>query len=492
MEAFRYKADAHGWAALGLGPWMTGALMFIIYGDPTAPGAPLTLTVRTAEGHRPPLPLTEVKPPVIPDVDITYAKFDEYSGGFDHADMGKPSHVAVADFIVRGYDRWGAVAVSNTSTKQPFIWSSNFKQDFEGDYSVDRHIDMHMFGLGFGFLFIDLANAQVPSPFYGDIRDTESHYGINEIGDPDPPTDEELAYGQAAIARLTGSTSSDHPALEPEHKDPPPASVEGPPTNEPAGSGSGTLNPNPEIEQPVHSPRQWTIRSLMWHLHGVLMVFAFLVMYPLGIYLLRSGRPTAFNFHWTVQALGSVAVAIGGVIGYFNSHAISIPHQFLGIAILLLLATQILLGWRHHVFFITTKHKNWLSPAHVWLGRVLLPAGFVNIFTGLRLREYGWLTISLVVLVMLVELAGLFWFIRGAKMRNARIDAGAGSKAVAMRVRGEAAAAREAEEEEYFQLAGDDDEFSDSDGEGAAEEAGKRRAEEKREQSQRLAQLDKV
>lgn len=483
MEAFRYNGDAKGWAALGLGPWMTGALMFIMYGDPTAPGAPLTLTVRTAEGHRPPLPLTEVKPPFIPQVDITYAKFDEYSGGFDHADMGKPSHVALADFVVRDYDRWGAVAISNTSTKQPFIWSSNFKQDFEGDYSEGRHIDMHMFGLGFGFLFVDLQNAAVPSPFYGEIRDTESHYGINEIGDPEPPTDEELADGEAAIARLTGQSSGSatssppqsdsHPALEPEHKD------------SPTSGSAATVD---ESQPHDHTNEGWSRRTILWHIHGLLMILAFLVLYPLGTYLLRSGRPTAFNFHWTVQALGSIAVALGAIIGYFNSHGISITHQFFGIAIVLALTCQLLLGWRHHVFFVAHKKKNFLSPAHIWLGRVALPAGFINIITGLKLRQYGWFTILLVVIVMVIELVGLFWYIRGAQMRNARIDAGAGTKGLRA-----VPANSDAAEEEYFQLAGEDDEFSDSDAEGAAAEGGNsKKAEQKREQGRRLAQLDKV
>jgi hypothetical protein len=479
MQAYRYNGDAKGWAALGLGPWMKGSLMFILYGDPTAPGSPLTFTVRTAEGHKPPLPLSEMQPPFIPQVDVTYAKFDEYVGGFNHADMGKPSHMAVADFIVRGYDRWGAVDISNTSTKQPFIWSSNFKQDFQGDFSQDRHIDMHLFGLGFGFLFIDLQNAQVPAPFYGEIRDTESHFGINEIGDPFPPTDEELADGLSAIARLTGQALPPNPPagaeakpLDPEQKDQP-------------QSGDVPPETNPEVEQPVRSGGDWSLRNIMWHLHGLLMILAFVLLYPLGTYLLRSGRPTAFNFHWTVQALGSIAVAIGAVIGYFNSHGISIWHQFFGIAIVLSLGAQVLLGWRHHMHFVTTKTKNWLSPAHIWLGRVALPAGFINIVSGLKLREYGWFTILLVVAVMVLELAGLFWYIRGARVRNARIDAGAGA-AGRKAVIDEAAA-----EEEYFQLAGDDDEadgFSDDEEEMAGGQARSKR----REESERLARLDKV
>jgi hypothetical protein len=492
MQAYRYEGDHKGWAALGLGNSMTGALMFILYGDPKAPGSPLTMSVRTANGHYPPTTLDEAQPPFIPEVDITYSQFDEYHGAFTHEDMGKPSHVAVADFIVRGYDKWHAVQVSNASTKQPFIWSSNFKQDFEGDFSVNRHIDMHLFGLGFGWLYIDLQNAQVPSPgFYGEIRDAESHKGVNEIDDPFPPTDEELANGEAYIKQMR-SGDAEPPATEPE---------KAPANDEPAGSGEGTLNPNPDVEQPVHSHKQFSIRSVMWHIHGVLMIFAFLVLYPLGVYLLRSGRPTSFNYHWTIQSLGNISVALGALIGYFNSHGISIPHQFAGFVIVALLAVQSVLGWRHHVFFVQHhfQQKNWLSPAHIWIGRVLAPVSFINIFTGLKLREYGWFTIALVLLVMLLELLGLFWYLRGAHLRNKRAEGGAGGAAAVKlgglgggRANGTASGEVGTEaEEEYFQL-GDEDEFSDSDAEAEAEADQERKAEEKRARAQRLAKLDRV
>lgn len=494
MQAYRYEGDHKGWAALGLGNSMTGALMFILYGDPKAPGSPVTMSVRTANGHYPPSTLQEVNPPVIPDVDITYAKFDEYSGPFTHPDLGKPSHVAVCDFVVRGYDRWHAVEVSNSSMRQPFIWSSNFKQDFEGDYSLERHIDMHLFGLGFGWLYIDLKNAAVNTPFYGEIRETEGHKGVNEIADPDPPTQEELDNGAAYIAKIeASSTAPAEPPAQPETE--PAAADENNKPSEPAGSGSGsgTLNPNPEIEQPVHSHKQFSLRSVMWHLHGLLMILAFLVLYPLGIYLLRSGRPTAFNYHWTIQSLGNVSVLLGGVIGYFNSHGISIMHQYMGFVIVMALAAQSVLGWRHHVFFAQNNftRKNWTSPAHIWLGRVLGPVAFINIFTGLRLREYGWLTITLVLLVMALEVVALFWYLRGASLRAKRSEAGAGNavKLGTSARSGPAEVGTEAEEE-YFQLGDDDADFSDSDGE--VEAAARDRADSRREQAQRLAKLDKV
>jgi hypothetical protein len=485
MEAFRYKGNAKGWASLGLGPWMTGSLMFILYGDPTSPDSHLTTSVRAARGHFPPTALSAMDspPPFVPDVEIMKSVFEEYNGGFDHSDMGKPSHVAISEFVVRGYDKWHGVNITADSPSQPFIWSSNFKQDFQGDFSETRAIDMHMFGLGFGFLFIDLKNAFVPSPFFGEIRDTEGHYGINEIDNPDPPTDEELASGEAYISRLgggatniPGTSAADSSAtgtLESEGKDHP-------------ASGTSEDEHNHDEGAPVYASQPFNVRNFLWHIHGVLMIVAFLFLFPLGTYFIRSGRTTAFNYHWTLQALGFVSVAVSAIIGYINSHSISITHQFVGIAIVVALGLQVVLGWRHHVFFVKTemRRKNWLSPAHMWLGRIVFPVGFVNIFTGMQLRGYGWFTIFLVLVVMVVEVVILVWFIRGANIRNARLDV-KGGKAVG----GDPALA--AAEEEYFQLAGEDDEFSDTDGE--AEGAAKKDKDvERREQNKRLAALDKV
>lgn len=203
MEAFRYDSSNKGWAALAFGQQMEGALMFIIYGDPSAPGSPLTLTVRTIDSHHPPRPLAEMDfySGPTPQIDVTYTHFDEYTGSFYHETLKKkPSHLGVAEFIVRGFNSWTACDVSNSTNKQAFIWSSNFKQDFEGDYSEERHIDMHQFGLGFGFLWVDILNAQTDKPVFGPINDLESHKGINEIGDPPEPTQEELDRGEAYVS----------------------------------------------------------------------------------------------------------------------------------------------------------------------------------------------------------------------------------------------------------------------------------------------------
>jgi hypothetical protein len=219
---------------------------------------------------------------------------------------------------------------------------------------------------------------------------------------------------------------------------------------------------------------------------------AFLFGYPLAIYLLRSPRTsaagTAFNYHWTINALSSVAVSIGSMIGFMNSRSISIFHQYFGILIVCALATQTVLGWRHHVVFVASGgRKTWMSAVHVWLGRALLPAGMVNVILGLMLRHYGWLTISLCVALAVVEVVVLTLVVGQARNRRP----GAMQKG--------ASAPTADEAEEYFQLTGDDDDdddaFSEDDEEQraglSAEDRAKREAQ-RDEQRKKLAKLDRV
>ncbi|KIX02042.1 uncharacterized protein Z518_07981 [Rhinocladiella mackenziei CBS 650.93] len=489
MEAFRYKSLAQGWAALALGPEMKGALMFIIYGDPSAPDSKMTTTVRTVDGHHPPRPAEEMKDfysGYIPEVDIVTSRFEKYTGEFFHEALQlKPSHLGVAEFIVHGFDKWTApdLAISNTTTNQAMIWSSNFEQDFEGDFSPERNIDMHQFGLGFGFIWADLLNAQAPIPFFGPINDLIAHRGVDEINEPSPPTEEELQDGETIIAEKTAALESgnDAPITEGGSSE---SEVE------PVDKGSSTDTPGPDdgsqVEEPVKTPKQWNIRSFMWHLHGLLMTISFLVLYPLGIYLLRSPRPTAFNLHWTVNSLGSVSVGISALIGFVNSHSISIFHQYLGILLVCALAAQTVLGWRHHVVYISAGplggRPTWMSQMHVWLGRIVLPFGMLNTILGLLLRHYGWLTISLTIALASVEIIVLTLIVGRARSRRP--------------VTAQKAPTAD-EAEEYFQLAGDEDgEFSDEDEEAAGGATGaeerERKQREKEDQQKRLAKLDRV
>ncbi|KAK5938789.1 hypothetical protein PMZ80_008981 [Knufia obscura] len=137
---YKYQESQNGWHAFGLGNKMAGALMFIMYGNPTAPTPDMTLSVRSADGHHPPLLIHDIakfNTPAaegrIPEVDIITSKFEPYSGPYEHPELHlKPTHVGIADFVVHGYSKWVGTTVSNTSTAQPMIWASKYDQDFGG------------------------------------------------------------------------------------------------------------------------------------------------------------------------------------------------------------------------------------------------------------------------------------------------------------------------------------------------------------------------
>ncbi|KAJ9631177.1 uncharacterized protein PV06_04022 [Exophiala oligosperma] len=486
MWAFRYQSSAKGWAALALGPQMKGALMFITYGDPAT--NELTLTVRTVDGHHPPRPVVEMTDfykGAVPVVDVVSTRFDPYDGAFFHEELQqKPSHLGVAEFVVRGYEQWTAadLGVQNDTTKQSMIWSSNFKQDYDGDFAPDRNIDMHQFGLGFGFLWADLKNAASPVPFFGPINELDGHKGVNEIGDPVEPTADELKAGEGIIADQKdvagGGVGGDDGS-----------STDKTPVSQP-GADDGT-----KVEEPVKTVKQWNIRSLMWHIHGFLMTVSFLILYPLAVYFLRSSRAEAFNLHWTINSLSSVGVGVGAIVGFINSRSVSIAHQYVGILIVCALAVQTVLGWRHHVVYVSSRggSRTWMSRVHVWLGRVVVPAGMVNVVTGLLLRHYGWLTVSLTIALAAVEVIVLTLVVGRARNRR---PAARNKQPKDVPIGAD-------EAEEYFQLGDDDDdaEFSDGDDDdgeaaagtasGPAEERAKRDAE-REEQAKRLARLDKV
>lgn len=506
---YKYKESRDGWHAFGLGKKMAGSLMFIMYGDPTAPTADMTLSVRSADGHHPPLLVHDIdkfNTPAaegrIPEVNVITSKFETYSGPYEHPELHqKPTHVGIADFIVRGYSRWVGTTVSNTSTAQPMIWSSKYDQEFGGDYSVDRSIEMHAFGLGFGFIFADLLNAETPIPMFGSIDEQAGHKGLIEIGEPAPPTAAELSAGDFAIqnARLdavnadlgTGSDDGKHNPFNDHNTTPStmPSSAEG---DKKEGNKEtmpvdvpGTTTSDQQ-SQPTYTIKGKTVRDWLWHLHGLLLSLTFFLLYPLGIYLLRSQKQisqgTSFNHHWTVQALATVAFSTGCFIAYLQSRSISLTHQFIGIFLAFCIGTQMLLGWRHHVKFLQFKRKTIMSKIHVGLGRVIMPLGFINILSGMKLRRYGWLTMLLVLVLIAIEVVFGAVYLRGAHVRRAKLGPAAAAEELKAQGPG-----REDNAEEYFQLA-DEDELSDSDEEGPAS----RKREQKREENERLAKLDRV
>ncbi|KAJ8130250.1 hypothetical protein O1611_g3381 [Lasiodiplodia mahajangana] len=160
----------------------------------------------------------------------------------------------------------------------------------------------------------------------------------------------------------------------------------------------------PPIRPGVHtlgtSETSGLSRNFLIYTHGFVMGVAFLLLYPAGVVALRSGNAKAFKYHWRLQLVASIFTALGFCIALTYEGAISSVHQILGISLLVGIAIQIVLGWRHHVAFLRVRRRSWLSHSHIWAGRLILVGGWSNLITGFVLRDYS--TIPHVVLALVV------------------------------------------------------------------------------------------
>lgn len=342
-----------GWLAVGLGPAMTGALMFIIYAeDAQNPDSGMKTSVRTAVGHSQPSELSAMdfdQDSTIPEVRVIKSAYED-DLSFDSApasDVGAKPKTGTAHIVIYSPDLWPRTNIDPTSPSQPWIWAHNPNSQITSSSSAaitGDTIQMHQptVDSGFGFFWTDF------------------HSALSRSASSLPP-------------------SFHHPF-------------------DPTKSYLSTTNPPPIYR--LGGPQ---IRNWMFHLHGLLGCLASLVLYPLGALLLRTSDSRAFNFHWTTQSFASVLLVLGAMLGWTLSRRIELVHQVLGLIVTACVALQVLLGWRHHVAFLRRRMGTWMGKAHVWIGREILVAGWVNVLLGLKARGYGALTLAVVVLVVLAE-----------------------------------------------------------------------------------------
>ena len=495
LKTWRFKDSAKGWAAMGLGKMMTGALMFIIYGDPA--GGSLVTTIRTATGHHPPLSVfgTPNSPPDaegVPELEVRSSKWEVYDGEYFNDNLKlKPTHVGTSEIVCYDCAKWSQYPIRpNSTTAQEMIWSTNSEQDFGGDFSDERSIDMHEFGRGFGFLWTDMVNAAVGTkePFFPAVDEMRYDLGMNEYTEAEAPTEAELKEGEEIELAHSGIIDGGDTELEDIHAPQTTAfpsaiatDVSPPPTATPQSS------PDDSPIYPAPTLLGKSIRDWLFTLHGLLMSLAFLALYPLGSYFIRSPRATAFNLHWTTQSLATVCVLLAAGIGWWQSHSISVTHQFLGFAVVAAILVQGGLGAWHHRAYVRSpvKRRTWMAKTHVYLGRSVVVAGLVNLVMGVLLAHHSRAVVLLTVVAgVLVVVAMTYVLGRDGVRRLAGVQGAVGSDGVRTRD------PLGMEAEEYFQLAGDEDEDElDSDGEG---EGQGERLQDRVERQMRLAKLDKV
>lgn len=117
--------------------------------------------------------------------------------------------------------------------------------------------------------------------------------------------------------------------------------------------------------------------------HALFMLVVFLVAFPLGVLGLRHGKRNRFRLHVGIQGATTAPLVIGGFIGVYlaPSHEQSfglVCHESVGALVLLMIATQITLGWLHHKKFLATAKRTLYAQWHRPLGCMIILVGSLN------------------------------------------------------------------------------------------------------------------
>lgn len=383
--------NANGWTAIGTGQTMAGALMFVVYGDPVnGTEKEPVVSIRTVEGHRQPQLIQDFDTVTGKGFDVQVlasswkeagtvpasAKLKRHDDHDEHPIIpAAGTKTYIADVLLACYScsQWSSgsgswrTSISAESTSQSFLWAWNDRQDFGGNFTGDAHLKMHRHRGsetgGYGFFWADMTRSSTDSSA--------------------KPSTDDLLKTLSIVTSTTMLGTSEEPM-----------------------SASGwldklTSNPLPKT-------------------HAFFMTVAFLILFPLGVMLIRSGG-NAFQKHWLVQALASVFTLAGAGVGlYMTGRRIpSTFHQWLGLAITLLLVVQVFLGWRHHMDFLRIRRRTWISYGHIWLGRWAVVAGWVNVILGLLLSGHARVDVWGVGIFIGMEAVVVSWWVWRAAQRKA-------------------------------------------------------------------------
>ncbi|PVH84511.1 iron reductase domain protein [Cadophora sp. DSE1049] len=171
--------------------------------------------------------------------------------------------------------------------------------------------------------------------------------------------------------------------------------------------------------------------------HAVLMILAFVGMMPLAVMILRVLNSP--KWHGVTQTASALVALIGTGVGikagmqYNRTKNFDSAHQIFGIIVIAAMIGQFVLGFLHHRMYKKTQTTTKLAPIHVWLGRVVIPAGIANGFVGFPLAlnpKYNLALLACVLFVIVVAGPFAFWrFRRNINKKNALADEPTGYQA---------------------------------------------------------------
>ena len=128
--------------------------------------------------------------------------------------------------------------------------------------------------------------------------------------------------------------------------------------------------------------------------HGVLMIFAFVCLFPLSALVLPlSSSSNAVTIHAGLQLFALIVAIAGlglGISMGLQIHNLIHYHMIIGIVVVASLALfQPAMGFMQHRFFRKTGGKGPFAYMHRWFGRIMIILGVINVGLGFQFTGIG-------------------------------------------------------------------------------------------------------
>lgn len=159
--------------------------------------------------------------------------------------------------------------------------------------------------------------------------------------------------------------------------------------------------------------------------HAVCLGGSFVLLFPLGIILLRWWG--SFKLHWIIQLLATTISVAGLVAAVALSmldpeyRSFGKGHQIIGLVLVGYLLFQVALGYFHHLQYQKTKRRSWLSHLHLWLGRGVIIFGMINAVLGFLLADNKNIAIGAGILCFIIILSSAIIVIWGNRRRRSKV-----------------------------------------------------------------------
>jgi len=184
-------------------------------------------------------------------------------------------------------------------------------------------------------------------------------------------------------------------------------------------SGPGALPPQKSVPVNINAVQASLVydKDIAPVVHACLMILAFLGFMPFGLIMLRLLKIN--RLHGLIQFFGLLFVLVGFGVGiycgtmYNRTKQFNSAHQIFGLLIIIGELVSFVLGYLHYRILKRTESPiTKLRPVHVWLGRIVIPAGIINGYLGFPLAlnpNYDYILAGLTVVIGIPTLIILLW-----------------------------------------------------------------------------------